>query len=80
MPKTLKEQFIAGLTARGWTVNTDARSTKFVELTHPGADHKFYVGRSGALRRGNTVGSSIPAHPKVKSLLLGPPPGEDQRQ
>lgn len=66
MSKTIRETFIAGLTARG---------ERFVKHLHKyevytcATGGYFYVGRSGALRMGDTITSSVPAPTRLKMAV-----------
>lgn len=63
---TMKEQFIAALLALGET--EVKRTFAFVVFTRKAGGH-YYIGRSGALRVGNTIASSIPCSDKFKEHL-----------
>lgn len=71
---TLRETFIAALQKRGETIVKE--TFRYVVYTRhimrDGVRERYghyYIGRSGSLRVGNTVVSSIPANPKLKAML-----------
>ena len=70
---TLKEQFIQSLT---WLGEVEVKKTfAYVVFSRKEGGH-YYVGRSGGLRFGKTIASSIPCSEKFKKQLLdmvGPP-------
>lgn len=70
---TLKEQFIQSLTWLGEVKVKD--NFKHVVFSRKEGGH-YYIGRSGSLRFGKTVATSIPCSDKFKRQLLdmiGPP-------
>lgn len=72
--KTIREQIIAALEARGLKPITNARTTKYIVFQHPNLDGRFlYVGAGGALRTGKTIADSIPAD-RFKQQLLAEAP------
>lgn len=72
---TLRETFIAALQKRGETIVKETFRyvvyTRHITLiTGERQRHgHYYIGRSGSLRVGHTVASSIPAHPGLKAQL-----------
>lgn len=68
--KTLKDRFVAALEARG---EKKVKETFKYAVYSRAAGGFYYVGRSGALRVGNTVGGSVPVNNKVKAIMLGEP-------
>lgn len=72
MPKpTLHDRYVAALKCYGCTVVPEARTQKYTVMNRVGPGVKFYyVGSSGALRTGNTVGASIPVNGLFKRSLL----------
>ena len=68
--KTLREKYIAGLTARGF--KEVKRTSKWVVFEHhilPSGDF-YYVGKSGSLRTGTTIATSIPVSQRYKDQLI----------
>lgn len=68
MGKTLKEQFIAALEARGERKVKETH--KYVVYSRRGTAGYYYVGKAGALRVGHTIGASIPVSDIHKQALL----------
>jgi hypothetical protein len=68
--KTLRQRFIAGLTAMGY-VPVATRSTKFKVFTRNG--QFMFVGRAGSLRFShfNRVDASHPVGPLTKHAVIG---------
>lgn len=59
MPKpTQKSLLEAGLKACGWSVDPNAKTSKYNTYTKEGAYYKFLVGKSGALRKTETTASA----------------------
>lgn len=67
--KTLRERFISALERRG-CVKMQSRSTKYVVLLNPTTKVKYFIGKSGAVRRGQTVVDSVPVSDAFKKALL----------
>lgn len=66
---SIRNQLITALTVKGERRIDDHVSRKYVVFTR--ADGGFYfIGKSGALRFGMTVTSSIPVSSRVKLALL----------
>jgi hypothetical protein len=82
MSKTYQDRYVEALIARGWRINSVARSSKYIELVqgvgaqdvmgHPVADPttKMFVGKSGAVRYGKTVSDSFSMLETTKRRLL----------
>lgn len=68
---SIRDRFIAALTARGET-RVDYPSDKYVAFTRAQGGH-FFVGKSGALRFGPTISGSMPVSARAKLDLLGKP-------
>lgn len=68
MSKTLREQFIIALLARGET-EVKRLTSRIVFTCKEGGF--YYLGRSGSLRYGNTVAGSVPVSLAFKNELLG---------
>lgn len=64
---TIKQRLIAGLTARGFR-QVPSKSRKFETFTKD-SENFYFVGKSGALRRGRTCTASVPAD-RFKNELL----------
>lgn len=69
MPMTMREKFLVALKARGAT-EVDNRHSKFVKLTRPSGEKFYFVGKSGSLRIGANVRTSVPASDDFKKRLL----------
>ena len=70
--RTLKTRLMTALQRRGFEVNHEAVSTKFVVMHKPNSlhnDKNYYLGASGALRYGRTIVDSVPAENTKKKLL-----------
>lgn len=68
--KTIKEQLISALEARGCTIITGAPSRKYVTMTRPNRPGTFYyVGRFGALRYGENIANSLSASDQFKKAI-----------
>jgi len=75
---TIQQRLVAELTRLGETVVPDAKTKKYIVMTrgNAGRDGYFwYVGKSGALRTGKTVTTSVPRD-DYKRFLLTPPLNE----
>lgn len=70
MAKTLREKYIKALEAMGETQIKGL--SRFIVFTRAAGGH-YYIGRSGSLRIGQTVTTSIPASKVFKDKLLAPP-------
>lgn len=66
--QTLQERFIAALVKKG--LKEVKRTTKYVVFDRNDKATFYYVGKSGALRVGRTVSTSIPASIDTKYRLL----------
>lgn len=55
--QTYKERLIAGLQAKGWTLDKNDRS-KYTAFTKPFHTQKLFVGTAGALRAGECASRS----------------------
>ncbi len=66
--KTLQERFIAALTAERYE---RVKETHKYVVFRRDAEYYYYVGKSGSLRFGRTVTSSIPVRNSFKAVLLG---------
>lgn len=70
MPKkTQQARLVEALEADGCK-RIAHRSTRYVVLSSPQGLTNYYVGRSGALRRGQTVSESRPVHEILRKSLL----------
>lgn len=58
MPKGTRKAIIDGLLALGWQV-VPSRTSKYVTFQHADEEMLLYVGKSGALRKGRTISSSV---------------------
>lgn len=65
--KTLREKFIAALIKRG--EKEVKRTSKYIVFTRQAGGH-FYIGKSGSLRFGSNIASSIPVGQSFKDILL----------
>ncbi len=72
--KTFQERFIAALTAEGYERIISVRTHKYVVFRRD-AEYYYYLGKSGSLRIGRTVATSIPCRNSFKAALLGVPGG-----
>lgn len=69
MPRrTIHDQLVDALVARGYRVATNSRTRRYTELVKEG-HRSFFVGRSGALRAGRTVSKSMSCS-HLKRVLL----------
>jgi len=60
MTNTIKQQIIDQLTAAGWRIDTQAKTKRYMVLTHDClADRVICIGQNGAFRVGRTVSTSI---------------------
>ena len=60
---TLRERYAVGLEAMGWARDYDTRSSKYwvFYIVRAGkTPSKVYLGKSGAIRMGRTIGTSKP--------------------
>lgn len=68
MAKTLREKYIEALTAEGYT-KVPSRSGKYVMFKRT-ENTFFYIGKSGSLRFGANIATSISVSDKHKAFLL----------
>lgn len=68
---TKQDKLIEILKAEGSEVVTACRSEKYVCMTRTRGEGFYWIGKSGALRVGNTVSSSIALPELAKRLLAG---------
>lgn len=74
MPKTLREKYIEALKLEGYKQIKETH--KYIVFQRSG-DSYWYIGRSGSLRVGRTIATSVPVNEKAKSFFLsrcGMPP------
>lgn len=65
MKKTIKQRNLEFLQSNGWSINHNSRTSKYVELIKPGVDYSYFLGKSGAVRRGRNVSSTISVRLKL---------------
>lgn len=65
--QTLREKYIAGLIKLG---ESEAKCTNKWIVYSRKAGGFFYLGKSGSLRFGNTVATSLPVSQKFKDMLI----------
>jgi hypothetical protein len=70
--ETMKDRLIAALRRRGCETAA-SRSTKYEVLENPKTKVRYFVGKNGALRIGETVTGSISASDDFKKALLEAP-------
>lgn len=68
----MKHRNLEYLQSKGWTEDRSTRCTKYLVLSKPGVDYHYYLGGSGAVRRGRTVGNSISIKLKIGDAYTGP--------
>jgi hypothetical protein len=71
MTVPIRDKLFAGLEALGYQRDHSARTSKYVVMARsdqPGVS--YYIGWSGALRRGRTAGTSTPIMPKAKAAII----------
>lgn len=57
--RTLQDKYKARLEACGFRRDFNARTSKYIVMEHPRYRGKIYLGRSGAIRVGQTVATSL---------------------
>lgn len=71
---TIAERLRVALEARGWELDPNARSLKYVTMTKDGIRSRYYIGPNGALRYGLTASASRSVPRTSKHLLDNPIP------
>lgn len=69
---TQRDQMQTALQSRGWAIDTNARTRKYLVMKPPtGEKHRIYLGKSGALRY-SEKGTVATAYPQdtLKTKLL----------
>jgi len=68
MAKSLREKYSLSLQSRNWTI--EFSSIKCWILVNPKKGYKFFLGRSGSVRKGRIKSESIPVSDQFKKILL----------
>jgi hypothetical protein len=77
---TKKQQAFDFLTSKGWSENTNARTTKYLVMSKPGIEYNYYLGKSGAVRRGRIVSASVSVKLAMnKSVVVADPLSPEQQ-
>ena len=64
---TMQQRHIEFLRSHSWSVDQMAVTRKYVVMTKPGREQRYFLGPNGAVRRGRTIAGSVPVRLKLEN-------------